>query len=356
MKRLIAAWLAMVTLLSLALPGMAEEENALQKVLQGEIEFYLTDAYTGEEKAALLPRDGHWDFLGSPEWNAFFSRYALLDLDGDGTTEAALEVSQRWEEDIYPSGYLILREHEGAVQGYEMYIRSMNELKADGSFSYSSGAMDSGFAFLRFENGLPVPEPFTWCESGEDMETVYFYVDGQPAAEEDFSQAVLKQNAKPEPDWMPFPATAEGYATRDGQRVSFRYPAYCRMEYEDRIGTVVHLSDTDYVAVVVTEKGVSGVENLHENIANQDVIFSLSDDAHVFASHGDEHHTSFFIRHQDVVEIGLNLPDGTGVIVNSFCEYGHTEIYDVLLTIFGSLTDSAPLEAWLNEVWLPHVS
>ncbi len=204
MKQITAALLTIAVLLSLSLPGMAEDENALEKVLRGEMEFSLTDAYTGEEKAVLLPQDGHWDFLGNPEWNTFFSRYAFIDLDGDGAAEAALEISQPWENEAYLSGYLILREQDGAVRGYEMYIRSMNELKADGSFLYSSGAMDNGFAFLRFENGLPVLSPFAWCESGENMETVYFYVDGQPAAEDEFGQAALQQDAKPEPDWMPF--------------------------------------------------------------------------------------------------------------------------------------------------------
>ena len=176
-------------------------------------------------------------------------------------------------------------------------------------------------------------------------------------AEEELSQAALMQNAKPEPDGQSFPATAEGYATTGGRRVTFRYPASCRMEYDDTIGTIVYLTDMDTVAVIVTKEGESGLERLRDNLFPQeDLIFSLSDSLHVFASHGDEYGTSFFLRGKDVVEIGLNLPDGTGVIVNSFCDYGHTEIYDVLLTIFGSITDSAQLEAWLKDVWIPYVS
>ena len=204
MKRMVIMATVLALLLSLTAAGTAEEETALEQVLRGSTEFYLTDAYTGEGKAMLLPQDGHWDFLGDSEGNTFFSRYAFLDLDGDGMMEAALEISERWEEEAYLAGYLILREQDGAVYGFEMYIRAMNELKADGSFLYSNGAMDNGYAFLRFEDGLPVLEPFTYCESDWDTETVFYYVDGQIATEAEFGQATLAQDEKPEPDWMPF--------------------------------------------------------------------------------------------------------------------------------------------------------
>ena len=42
------------------------------------------------------------------------------------------------------------------------------------------------------------------------------------------------------------------------------------------------------------------------------------------------------------VEVGLNL--------------GDTAVYDLLLTIVGSLTDAAPLQTWLEETWIPSVT
>ena len=55
------------------------------------------------------------------------------------------------------------------------------------------------------------------------------------------------------------------------------------------------------------------------------------------------------------VEVGLNLPGGVDVVVASQCRYGDTAVYDLLLTIVGSLTDAAPLQTWLEETWIPTV-
>lgn len=56
------------------------------------------------------------------------------------------------------------------------------------------------------------------------------------------------------------------------------------------------------------------------------------------------------------VEVGLNLPGGVDVVVASQCRYGDTAVYDLLLTIVGSLTDAAPLQTWLEETWIPTVT
>lgn len=53
------------------------------------------------------------------------------------------------------------------------------------------------------------------------------------------------------------------------------------------------------------------------------------------------------------VEVGLNLPGGVDVVVASQCRYADTAVYDLLLTIVGSLTDAAPLQTWLEETWIP---
>lgn len=56
------------------------------------------------------------------------------------------------------------------------------------------------------------------------------------------------------------------------------------------------------------------------------------------------------------VEVGLNLPGGVDVVVASQCLYGDTAVYDLLLTIVGSLTDAASLQTWLEETWIPSVT
>lgn len=49
------------------------------------------------------------------------------------------------------------------------------------------------------------------------------------------------------------------------------------------------------------------------------------------------------------VEVRLNLPGSVDVVV----AFGDTAVYDLLLTIVGSLTDAAPLQTWLEETWIP---
>lgn len=51
------------------------------------------------------------------------------------------------------------------------------------------------------------------------------------------------------------------------------------------------------------------------------------------------------------VEVGLNLPGSVDVVV----AFGDTAVYDLLLTIVSSLTDAAPLQTWLEEMWIPTV-
>lgn len=53
------------------------------------------------------------------------------------------------------------------------------------------------------------------------------------------------------------------------------------------------------------------------------------------------------------VEVGLNLPGSVDVVVASQCLCEDTAVYDLLLTIVGSLTDAAPLQTWLEKTWIP---
>ena len=141
--------------------------------------------------------------------------------------------------------------------------------------------------------------------------------------------------------------------SRGSNRVPFQYPEACRMVDEGSIGTYVYLTESDYVTLMIPKKNLSGTEAVREAIGDFGEILELSDSMNVFAVHGDENHRMPFL---DVVEIGVNLPDGTGVMVCTYCPCGQTEVYDLLLTILDSMTDTAVLEDWLNDVWMPMIS
>lgn len=148
------------------------------------------------------------------------------------------------------------------------------------------------------------------------------------------------------------PALATSTVTNGAKKVSFLHPADCYIFDDGSLGVFVYLNASAYVAVSIPGRGLSGTEKLRENIGEDTKIRMLSDDIYVFATHGDPNHRRFNV---DIVSVGLNLPDGSGIIANADCGYGQTEIYDVLLCIVRSLTDATALEAWLNDEWIPFV-
>lgn len=159
------------------------------------------------QEQPLTAASGGSDMLLGPWLEALYglplseehTALAAVDLDGDGTPEAVL--CQSAGEDVL--GLAVLHLRDGAVYGYAVPWRGMLELKADGSFSYSNGAWDSGLARLTFEGDAAVTQPFAAC-TGEPDETAAYTVDGQPADEETFSDALTRQSEKPDASWTAY--------------------------------------------------------------------------------------------------------------------------------------------------------
>ncbi len=149
------------------------------------------------------------------------------------------------------------------------------------------------------------------------------------------------------------PRLVEGSATNGKQEVQFLYPETCAYLNEGKIGTFVYLDEDNYITLCVPKPGVTGVEDLHDVMGNVGEIIALSDDLQLSTVHGDTNH---FMPDLDVVEIGINLSDGGNVVVCTFCPYGATEVYDLLLTVVSSMTDATLLEEWLTDEWIPYVT
>ena len=132
--------------------------------------------------------------------------------------------------------------------------------------------------------------------------------------------------------------------------VEFAYPAQCAIEDEGSIGVIVRLDENNYVSVCVPREGMSGTAQLAENIGDLPAIRVLQNGLHAYALHGDPGHRRPGV---DIVTAGIDLEDGTGLILNAEAEYGCTEIYPVLLTVLSSVTDAAAFDEWLNAEWLP---
>ena len=146
----------------------------------------------------------------------------------------------------------------------------------------------------------------------------------------------------------------ETYAANGSQRISFLYPEHYEIEVDDYLGTVVFFNSMDQISVTIPRRCPSAVERLHENMGESGEYFALAEDLELNALHGDR----MFGVNLDNVEIAVDLPDGTGVILNVSSLYGDTEVYELLLTIFGSIADethTALLEEWLRDTWIPYL-
>lgn len=146
----------------------------------------------------------------------------------------------------------------------------------------------------------------------------------------------------------------ETYTVKDGEKeVTFSYPPGYLIEDEGPpCGVIVRLDAENYAAVSIPRKNKTGTQKLLENIGDEQQIIQLTDDVHVFATHGDFPLSSYL----DIVEVGIDLGKHMGVIVNTTCPYGRTDIYEAAMVIVESLTGDTVFSEWLTETWIPYVS
>lgn len=139
-------------------------------------------------------------------------KFTCADLDGDGAPEAILWLQVN-ENDAY--GFEVLRRQQnGQIDGYTLPYRSFMDLKTDGTFSFSSGAADSGFGSISFSDKAYTINETTYSQSAYDSNnelTISYFVNGQTASEAEYLAAVEKQNGKESVLWYDF--TTENIAS-----------------------------------------------------------------------------------------------------------------------------------------------
>ena len=129
------------------------------------------------------------------------TRFALLDLDGDGTDELVLNIDYSGDEE-----YVVLTCFDGAVYANQVVYRGFLTPKADGTVAWSNGAFDNGYARFRFENGVLVYDDFAvMIDNGS---SVTYTLNGESVSEEDFDAFIAEQNAKDDLAWTAFSVDA----------------------------------------------------------------------------------------------------------------------------------------------------
>lgn len=181
--------------------AQGQEPTALDRyrgVLFGQDSFLYMD---GESAPASL-EISQVPALFSPDSSyAAVSWFAILDLDGDGTEEAVLQITDVASD---MGGYLVLRCQDKTVQGYSSGWRTFWDLKTDGTFFYSqAGGSEDGLASIRFtEDGL-VLDKYLYG-TGDWFRFYDFYLDGQAISKEEYDLALLEQDEKPDAQWYAF--------------------------------------------------------------------------------------------------------------------------------------------------------
>ena len=125
-------------------------------------------------------------------------KYCYADLDQDGTAELILCLSEQDSE----LGTLVFQYQDRAAIAYDFIPRQMYDLKEDGTFGYSGGIADTGYASLCFTGGSWKYEKI--CNVTENDEGVSFFCNGEPASEEMYWACVNEQNAKEGAEWMEY--------------------------------------------------------------------------------------------------------------------------------------------------------
>lgn len=101
------------------------------------------------------------------------TRYAFVDMDADGVQEAVVDF--RFGENSQVMCIVLKYDSDNAlVQGTAFYYRQMYLLKEDGSFAYSGGADNDGWAKLRWDRSNSQWETMP-VEDSSDKPDVQWY-------------------------------------------------------------------------------------------------------------------------------------------------------------------------------------
>ena len=123
-------------------------------------------------------------------------------MDGDKTPEVVLELSVAGE----PEFYEILHYTDGAVKGYLIVYRGLEDLKTDGTFSYSNGAADYGWGKLRFEATAYTTDISGYSQSSQSNTalSIKYFVNDKPVTKESFNSFEKEQSGKKDAVWYGF--------------------------------------------------------------------------------------------------------------------------------------------------------
>ena len=144
------------------------EENILLQVLENEESFLSMSSGMFYTLSEYCSSEGERMGL-----DVAITRYAFVDMDADGVQEAVVDF--RFGENSQVMCIVLKYDSDNAlVQGTAFYYRQMYLLKEDGSFAYSGGADNDGWAKLRWDRSNSQWETMP-VEDSSDKPDVQWY-------------------------------------------------------------------------------------------------------------------------------------------------------------------------------------
>ena len=123
----------------------------------------------------------------APAVEMSITEIAAVDLDGDGIKEVLLLLETPGT--VHGTMILHYDSADGRIYACELGFRGFNDVKADGTFSFSGGASDSGFGRISFTPDGYEVERITYCETTYPDSGVAYYVNKQPVTPTEFDAA-----------------------------------------------------------------------------------------------------------------------------------------------------------------------
>ena len=123
-----------------------DEENSLLQILHNQVPFYSVS----NQKSVTLE-----EYCASESERMGFTvsifQYTFVDMDNDGIQEAVVDFCFGENNQVM---CIVLKwgSNSETVFGTEFYYRQMSQIKEDGTFAYSGGGDNDGWAKLRWEN------------------------------------------------------------------------------------------------------------------------------------------------------------------------------------------------------------
>lgn len=170
--------------------------NAYKDVMQNNANFYDTYANKSINLNQFISQRSDSSF------STGISKFAIIDLDQDGTVEVVLWLTYGGNDS---SGFEILHDQDGAIDGYSLQYREFNQLKSDGTFSFSSDAADGGFGTISFTATSYSIHKITYSQSsGNDSSgnlMLAYFVKNKSATQDEFNIAISNWEAQPNVTW-----------------------------------------------------------------------------------------------------------------------------------------------------------